>query len=79
MEERLQKLISACGLASRRTAEEWIAAGRVTVNGVRASLGDKADLARDRVEVDGVPLRVGEGHTYLMHSSCKSRRCTDLC
>ena len=31
--ERLQKLISACGLASRRTAEEWIAAGRVTVNG----------------------------------------------
>ena len=66
MEERLQKLISACGLASRRTAEEWISAGRVTVNGIPAALGDKADLDRDRVEVDGIPLRMGEGHTYLM-------------
>ena len=37
MEERLQKLISSCGLASRRTAEAWITAGRVTVNGVPAS------------------------------------------
>ncbi|MFR6184541.1 MAG: pseudouridine synthase [Lawsonibacter sp.] len=57
MEERLQKLISSCGLASRRTAEAWISQGRVTVNGSRASLGDRADLERDRVEVDGVPLR----------------------
>ena len=66
MEERLQKLISACGLASRRTAEAWITAGRVTVNGVRAGLGDRADLERDRVEVDGVPLRPRLEHTYLM-------------
>ena len=66
VEERLQKLISACGLASRRTAEEWITAGRVTMNGVQAALGDRADLSRDRVEVDGVPLRMGERHTYLM-------------
>ena len=66
MEERLQKLISACGLASRRTAEAWITAGRVTVNGVRAGLGDRADLERDRVEVDGVPLRPRREHTYLM-------------
>ena len=66
VEERLQKLISACGLASRRTAEEWITAGRVTVNGVQAALGDRADLSRDRVEVDGLPLRPREGHTYLM-------------
>ena len=66
MEERLQKLISACGLASRRTAEVWITAGRVTVNGERANLGDKADLDRDRVEVDGTLLRPGEKHTYLM-------------
>ena len=47
MEERLQKLISACGLASRRTAERWITAGRVTVNGRPALLGDRADLERD--------------------------------
>ena len=66
VEERLQKLISACGLASRRTAEEWITAGRVTMNGVQAALGDRADLSRDRVEVGGVPLRMGERHTYLM-------------
>lgn len=60
MEERLQKLISQCGLASRRTAEEWITAGRVTVNGLPAQLGDRADLDRDRVEVDGRPLRGGQ-------------------
>lgn len=66
MEDRLQKLISACGLASRRRAEEWITAGRVTVNGLPARLGDRADLDRDRVEVDGVPLRREEERTYLM-------------
>ena len=64
--ERLQKLISACGLASRRTAEEWIAAGRVTVNGQKAHLGDQADLDRDQILVDGRPLRPGGGRTYLM-------------
>ena len=66
MEERLQKLISACGLASRRTAEAWIEAGRVTVNGRLAQLGDRADLARDEVRVDGRPLRSGGVRTYLM-------------
>lgn len=66
MEERLQKLISVCGLASRRAAEEWIAAGRVTVNGEKAHLGDRADLDRDAVLVDGRPLTPGGGRTYLM-------------
>jgi len=66
VEERLQKLISACGLASRRAAEEWIAAGRVTVNGEKAHLGDRADLDRDAVLVDGRPLKPGGGRTYLM-------------
>ena len=51
MEERLQKLISAAGVCSRRRAEEYIQAGRVIVNGVRAELGMKADLFSDRVEV----------------------------
>lgn len=55
--ERLQKLIARAGLASRRRAEELIADGRVSVNGKRAGLGDSADLARDRVEVDGQPLQ----------------------
>ena len=66
MEERLQKLISACGLASRRAAEGWIIAGRVTVNGEKAHLGDRADLDRDAVLVDGRPLVPGGGRTYLM-------------
>lgn len=66
MEERLQKLISSCGLASRRTAEEWITAGRVTVNGEKAHLGDRADLDRDQVLVDGKPMRPGGARTYLM-------------
>ena len=66
MEERLQKLISSCGLASRRTAEAWISQGRVTVNGSRAARGNRADLERDRVEVDGVPLRPRTERTYLM-------------
>ena len=66
MEERLQKLLSAAGMCSRRRAEEYILAGRVTVNGRTAGLGDKADPARDRVEVDGVPLSAPGGQTYIM-------------
>ena len=66
MEERLQKLISAAGLCSRRKAEEWLVAGRVTVNGVTASVGDKADLESDVVEVDGVALSKPATHTYIM-------------
>ena len=58
MKERIQKLISAAGLCSRRTAETWILANRVTVNGVLARLGDTADGTRDLVCVDGVPLPV---------------------
>ncbi len=53
MTERLQKLISQAGLASRRQAENWIEQGRVQVNGRAARLGDKADPAVDIIEVDG--------------------------
>ena len=66
MEERLQKLISSCGIASRRTAEEWIRSGRVLINGEKAELGDKADLNRDVVTVDGKPLKMRSGRLYLM-------------
>ena len=56
--ERLQKIISAAGLASRRQAEEWIVAGRVSVNGeVVRELGARADWQTDRIEVDGTPLK----------------------
>lgn len=66
MEERLQKLLSSCGVTSRRGAEEWILAGRVKVNGEVAKLGAKADLERDRIEVDGKPLKREEERVYLM-------------
>lgn len=66
MEERLQKLLSAAGVCSRRQAEEYLAAGRVTVNGQTAGLGQKADPARDVVLVDGAPISAPEAPTYLM-------------
>ncbi|MBQ9165469.1 MAG: rRNA pseudouridine synthase [Oscillospiraceae bacterium] len=53
MEERISKLLSGAGLTSRRQGEEWIKAGRVTVNGVPAQLGQKADPERDTIAVDG--------------------------
>ena len=66
MKERLQKLIASAGLCARRTAEEWIAAGRVCVNGAVASLGDRADPETDTVTVDGAPLPGKPGALYLM-------------
>ena len=57
MEQRLQTLIAAAGLCSRRRAEEWLEAGRVTVNGRAARVGDKADPERDDVRLDGAPLQ----------------------
>ncbi len=66
MTERIQKLISAAGLMSRRSAEEAIRAGRVTVNGEKASLGDKADPERDHIEVDGRILPQTPKKTYIM-------------
>ncbi len=66
MTERIQKLISAAGLMSRRAAEEAIAAGRVEVNGEKAGLGDRADPAADRITVDGKELPRTEEKLYLM-------------
>ena len=67
MEIRLQKLIAGTGLASRRKAEEMIAAGRVTVNGVVVTeLGTKVDPERDHVKVDGRHLRAAQPCVYLM-------------
>ncbi len=66
MKERIQKILSARGLASRRTAENWIRAGRVRVNGADCTLGASADPDADRIEVDGVPLPPPPGKKYLM-------------
>lgn len=64
--ERLQKILSARGVASRRTAEAWIQAGRVSVNGRTAVLGDTADGDKDDIQVDGKPLPRQEKLLYLM-------------
>lgn len=66
MRERLQKILSARGLASRRKAEQMIAAGLVRVNGETAALGDGADPDVDEILVDGVPLPRQQEYVYLM-------------
>jgi len=65
--ERLQKIMAASGVASRRKAEEIIAAGRVTLNGkVVTEQGTKADPERDQICVDGKPLKKAERLVYYM-------------
>ena len=66
MEERLQKLLSAAGICSRRAAETYITAGRVTVNGFPAELGQRADPDRDDIRVDGKLLTDRETPVYLL-------------
>ncbi|MGL5034288.1 MAG: pseudouridine synthase [Microcystaceae cyanobacterium] len=58
MTERVQKILSQWGIASRRHAEELILEGRVRLNGKLVKLGDKADPARDRLEVDGKKIEI---------------------
>ena len=60
MTERIQKVLAAAGLASRRQVEDWLRAGRVTVNGRVAGLGDRAG-PDDRLCVDGQPVRLTPG------------------
>ena len=65
--ERLQKILSQAGVASRRHAEEMIVEGRVMVNGqVVTQLGAKADAGRDHIRVDGKLLTGAERHRYFI-------------
>ena len=66
MEERLQKILSAAGVCSRRQAEVYLQEGRVWVNGRPAGLGDKADPERDTVTFDGEVVAKPEALTYIM-------------
>ena len=66
MKERIQKIISARGVTSRRKAEEWIQAGRVCCNEKTCVLGDTADADVDVITVDGVPLPAAEKPVYIM-------------
>ena len=73
-EERLQKILSHAGVASRRKAEQIIQEGRVTVNGaVITELGTKADLERDHIKVDGKLLRPPKHLVY--HRAAQAAQC----
>ena len=67
MKERLQKILSAAGVCSRRAAENYIIQGRVKVNGITANLGESADPDTDEILVDGRPLgKKAPRMTYIM-------------
>ena len=66
MEERVQKILARAGYGSRRACEELIRQGRVAVNGKVVQLGQKADPDRDRITVDGEPVRVKRQYTYII-------------
>ena len=72
MPERIQKIISASGLMSRRAAEECISAGRVTVNGCTAALGDRAEPGEDVILIDGAPLPAAGEKIYIMLNKPKA-------
>jgi len=70
--ERLQKIIAAAGIASRRKAEELITGGLVSVNGqIVTELGTKADRERDHIRVNGKLLHGAERHVYLLMNKPK--------
>lgn len=66
MKERVQKIIAQAGICSRRAAETYITAGRVTIDGRKAHIGDQADPKKQRVCVDGKPILKKEAKVYLM-------------
>jgi len=76
MKQRLQKIIAAAGLMSRRAADEALAAGRVLVNGRAAAPGDRADPESDEIRVDGKPLPPQERRLYLMLHKPRGYVCT---
>lgn len=70
--ERLQKILASAGIASRRKSEELIASGHVEVNGqIVTEMGAKFDIERDRIKVDGKPLRGPERKVYLLMNKPK--------
>ncbi len=65
MRERLQKILAAAGIASRRKAEKLLEEGRVTANGIQARLGDTADPETDQITVDGMIVSKKQEPIYL--------------
>ena len=66
MMERLQKILASRGVCSRRKAEELINAGRISVNGIPAQLGDRADPEKDEILLDGKPIPSPKEYVYIL-------------
>ncbi len=64
-QERVQKILAQAGYGSRRECEKYIEAGRVTVNGKKIKLGDKADVRRDEIQFDKRPIKAPQALTYI--------------
>lgn len=76
MSEKLQKVLAAKGLGSRREIERWISAGRIMVNGKLAKLGDRV-TEEDRLHVDGKPVSVRlVSHRFLLYNKPEGEMCT---
>lgn len=73
---RIQKILSDRGITSRRKAEEWMLAGRVTVNGKICKPGDTADPERDDIRIDGNPLPKAAQRLYIMLNKPRGYVCT---
>ncbi|MEN6571290.1 MAG: pseudouridine synthase [Anaerolineaceae bacterium] len=74
-EERIQKILARAGYGSRRSSEELIITGRVTVNGKRAELGAKADAAVDRIAVDGSVIASMPEMRYIAYNKPRFMLC----
>ncbi len=67
MEERLQKYLAQCGIASRRKSEEYILQGKVKVNGIKITeLGTKINPQKDKIEVDGKQIKQQQRKKYIL-------------
>ena len=74
--ERIQKVLARAGVASRRAVEEMVVAGRITVNGQRARLGQRVDVERDSVAVDGVSVGLRADLVYYLLNKPPGAVCT---
>lgn len=63
---RIQKMLSECGIASRRKAEKMVADGLVTINGTKAKIGDQVDIQKDKIQVNGQIVSKSKKSYYLM-------------
>lgn len=73
---RIQKILSDRGVTSRRMAEAWMLAGRVTVNGRICNPGDRADPDTDDIRVDGKPIPKAAGRLYILLNKPRGYVCT---